>query len=333
MVRKTQRERVLVTGATGFIGHELAKLLAEQGYRPRLMIRRPERAALLRPLAADLVGGDLTSAASLERAVEGIDTVFHLGARATFESYRRLKPTIVDGSIELMQAAIDAGARSFIYSSSLLVYDDQSDPIDSDTAAVPRIDYGRAKLEAEQRLKRMADAAGIQFAAIRLPHVYGAQDLIFDQLHEGWVVQIGGGRNLYSHLHVTDAARLLLAVAEKQWSGISPVGDERPADWREFFATAYQHFPRFRRMKVPTWLARLGTELLRPLQALHRRPTMMTPDTVVGWNLELPVQPGLLWNELGLRPRYASISEGIPAALDDCLSFRWRHPLNDRSRY
>lgn len=325
--------RSLITGATGFIGFELAKLMDAEGRPMRLMVRRPARAALLRPLRAELVSADLMAPASLRRATEGVDTVFHLAARAVFEPYRRLRPTIVDGSVALMEAAAEAGVKSFVYASSMLVYDSQSDSIDESTPARPRVDYGVAKLEAEQRLAEIADRVGMKFAAVRLPHVYGASDLLFERLHRGLVIQAGAGRNLYSHLHVKDAARLLLGVAEQGWTGVSAVADQRPTDWREFFSTVWEHYPRFLQVSVPAWLARLGTELLRPVAALRRRPTLITPDTVVSWNLELPIRPGLLWEQLGLVPRYATIDEGIPAVLDDSLAFRWRHPLSDQIRY
>ena len=325
--------RVLVTGATGFIGFELAKLLVARGHDVRLMVRRPERSALLRPLEAQLISADLTSPTSLRRAVEGIDTVFHLGARAAFEPYRRLRPTIVDGSVSLMKAAADAGSKRLIYASSLLVYNSQEEEIREKTPATPRVDYGQAKLEAEHRLQGLAEETGLDFAAIRLPHVYGASDLLFERIRRGLLLKIGAGDNLYSHLHVKDAARLLVAVAEQGWTGVSAVGDERPTTWKEFFTTLREHYPRFREIRVPQWFARTGTELMRPLMALRNRPSLMTPDTVISWSLRLPVARDLLWAQLGLRPRYATINEGIPAALDDYLAFRWKHPLSDRSRY
>ena len=145
--------KVFVTGATGFIGYELAKALVGAGHETRLMVRRPERAALLRPLGAELISADLTSPISLRRAVRDVDTIFHLGARAVFESYRRLRPTIVDGSVSLMESAIEAGVSSFVYASSLLVYDDQNEDIQFETPARPQVDYGQAKLEAEGTLQ------------------------------------------------------------------------------------------------------------------------------------------------------------------------------------
>ncbi len=322
--------RVLVTGATGFIGYEVSRLLAERGLRPRLLVRRPERGLILRPLDADLVHGDLESAVSLERVVKGIDAVIHLGARATFEEYRLLRPTIVEGSAVLIAAAAKAGVRNFVYGSSLFVYDSQPDPIDVTTEPRPRLAYGRAKLEAEQRLSEIAESSGLHLASIRLPHVYGARNLFFSKISRGRVVIPGRRKNLFSHLHVHDCARVLIAAAESGLRGCWPVADRRATEWAEFFDVVQSHYPRFRYLRLPESIALLGARLLRPFQLIRRRPTILTTGSVVGWNLNLNVRPDVLWRELGLQPMYASIEEGIPAVLDDCVAFRWLHPVEDR---
>lgn len=325
--------RVLVTGATGFIGYELSRQLAELVTRPRLMVRRPERAPLLRPLNAELVAGDLRRETSLKRAVAGVDTVFHLGARAAFESYARLRPTIVDGTRLLARAARDAGVERFVFASSLLVYGGQSEPIDAATPASPRVDYGRAKVEAESALREEIEGSDVRLAIVRLPHVYGARDLLFERVRAGRVILVGRGRNRYAHLHVVDSARLLIELARRGWQGTSPVADDHPATWEEYFAILAEHYPRFRTWRVPSGLAHAGARILGALQNLRARPNLYTADTVTGWNLELPVKRGILWDELGLAPRYPTVHEGLPAALDDCIAFRWLHPLADGAHY
>jgi nucleoside-diphosphate-sugar epimerase len=322
--------KVLVTGATGFIGFELARQLRDRGIKPRLLVRRPLRATILGSLQAELIQGDLESPASLRRAVEGVDTVFHLGARAIFEEYHLVRPTIVDGSAALIEAAAAAGVRRFVHSSSLLVYSGQSDSIDERTPARPRVGYGRAKLEAEGVLAGIADRAGMDLAIVRLPHVYGARDLMFNQIRRGRVAFPGDGKNLFAHLHVEDAARVLLGVVDRGWTGVSPVADDAPVDWNHFFAVIKEHYPRFRYFGVPKWAALLGTHALTPYRRLSRYPSLHTPDAVLSWNLNLPVRKGVLWNDLGLEPRYPTAYQGIPAALDDCIAFRWIHPIEDR---
>lgn len=323
--------RVLVTGASGFIGSALARALVRRGVHPRLMVRRPERGLLLANLDAELVYGNLLRPASLERAVEGVDTIFHLGARATFESHERLRPTIVDGSTELMKAAKAAGVRRFVFASSLLVYGGSEVEIDATTPARPQIGYGRAKVEAEEALRRMA-APDMELAILRLPHVYGARSFFFDQLKKGFVPFPGSGDNVYSHLHVDDAADLLVEVALRGWTGTSPIADRDPSSWNGFFEVLNEYYPAMRLLRMPSWLAIAGATALEYAFSWSPRPTLFTGDTVRGWLLNLSVKPGLLWQELGIEPRYPSIASGIPASLDDNVAFRWLHPARDRSR-
>ena len=322
--------KVLITGGTGFIGIELVRELCNRGIRPRLLVRRPHRAALVSKLDVELVHGDLSSPAALSRAVEGIDTVFHLGGRASFESYRRLKPTIVDGTVALGRVAAEAGVRQFVFASSLFVYGDQTWPITPETPAVPAIAYGQAKLEAETELAAIASSHGMGLANVRLPHVYGPQSILFQQVRSGLAIFPGGMSNRCGQMHVEDAARLLTAVGELGWTGSSPVADDEIVDWSEYFAVLREFYDPLRLVSLPRWFGYSGAAVIEPLVSRKRRPTLYTKDTVVGFNLDVPVQPGLIWRDLDLRAKYASIREGIPATLDGYVQYRWRPALTDR---
>lgn len=313
--RSTGKIKLLVTGASGFIGYEVSRQLAFGGYRPRLMYRQLGDDCEICDFDADFVMADLRDPQSLKQAVRGVDGIIHLGARATFESYATLKPSILDGSRALMQAGIEAGVRRFVYSSSLLVYRGSHAPVDIDTPPNPVLDYGRIKVDTEKQLAAMAASAGVAFTALRLPHVYGARDLYFRQLADGRLMLPGLGKNVYTHLHVRDAAAAIITCAEQSYSGILPFGDRRPATWSAFLKRARQHYPKARVLLMPQWLALLATALLTPFRRLRPHPGLETPGAVRTYNFNLAVDPNLLWNDLGLTPRYPTIDEGIPAVV------------------
>lgn len=236
---------ILVTGATGFIGIEVSRQLSDSGSTPRLMVRRPLRGIMLKHLRAEIMQADLTSPRSLHRILTGVDVVIHLGARAAFEHYKYVAPSIVNGSMHLIKAAAEAGVRHFVFGGSLLVYRDSDALIDQQTPPAPLSGYGRAKLEAERRMSAFAAEAGIRFVSLRLPHVYGAHSLLFDQVRHGRIMFPGKGDNRFAHLHVKDAARCLIRAAESDIEGIWVIADEESCSWNDFLRPLERIIPVF----------------------------------------------------------------------------------------
>jgi nucleoside-diphosphate-sugar epimerase len=212
-----------------------------------------------------------------------------------------------------MEAGIDAGVRRFVYSSSLLVYNGSTPRVDADTPAKPVLDYGRIKVHTEKRLSEIAASAGVAFSALRLPHVYGAKDLYFGRLRAGRLILPGLGKNIYTHLHVSDAAAAIIACAKQGFSGILPFGDRQPSTWASFLKAVRPFFPHARVHRIPQWLALLATALLTPFRHMRPNPGLETPGAVRTYNFNLAVDPDLLWQDLGLQPAYPTIHEGIPA--------------------
>jgi nucleoside-diphosphate-sugar epimerase len=322
--------RTLVTGATGFIGVEVVRQLAEAGARPRVLVRRMSRAPLVAGMDVEPVFGDLDAPRSLARAVAGVDAVIHLAGRATFEPYDRVAPSLVGGTERLAAAAAEAGVARIVFGSSAFVYAGSTTDVVDDTPTQPAFGYGRAKLEAERALERGAAGGGPAAASIRLPHVYGPQSLLFGLVRRGVVPFPGDGRNRFAQLHVEDAARLLVAAARSDWTGALPAADHHTVTWQEFFEVLTTYAPRTRVVHLPAGAsalaARAGGSLLGRLG-----PTMVSPDTVRGWNTELAVASRTVWDRLAVEPRYPSVLAGIPAVLDGVVAFRWRHPVNDFS--
>ncbi|MDA0822765.1 MAG: NAD-dependent epimerase/dehydratase family protein [Proteobacteria bacterium] len=175
--------RVLVTGATGFIGRALSKKLIRDGH---------EVIAATRSEAGDvvdgcrrLVVGEIDGRTSWDAGLEQTDAVVHLAAR-THESdridsasaYRTLN---VDGTRKLADAAVSARVRQFVFMSSIKVNGEQSPMaadgrahrFSADDAPEPTTEYGRSKWEAEQVLRQTLDATGTRLTVLRPPLVYG----------------------------------------------------------------------------------------------------------------------------------------------------------------
>ena len=323
-------KHVLVTGATGFIGIEVSRQLAARGLNPRLMVRRPLRGIMLKHLKVEIRQADLRSLPSILRAMEGIDTVIHLGARAAFESYRRLFPSIVKGSINLMKAAAVSGVRQVVFGGSLLVYPQMRHNIDQNTAPIPMSGYGRAKLEAERQMQLIAATAGIRFVSLRLPHVYGAHSLLFDQVRHGRIIFPGKGDNSFAHLHVNDAARALIQAAEVKKEGCWVIADDNACIWNEFFETVQTYYPRLQTTHVPQQIAYLGARLLDVVYPMLGQSNPYPSGAISCWNMTLPVEAGTLPQVVGIEPEFPSIHDGIPAVLDDAISFYWLPSNLDR---
>lgn len=140
--------------------------------------------------------------------------------------------------------AADAGVRQFVFASSLFVYGDQTGPIGPATPAIPEIGYGVAKLEAETLLSDIAASSGMGLANVRLPHVYGPQSILFQQVRRSFAIFPGGMANRCGQLHGEDAERVLAAIGEQGWTGSSPVADDQIVTWTEWISRSSATFIR-----------------------------------------------------------------------------------------
>jgi nucleoside-diphosphate-sugar epimerase len=165
------RPVVALTGATGFIGRYLLGELPKRAYRLRVLLRRPSTVPLD---SASAVIGDLARAQNMSEALVGVDAVIHSAGIAHAMSgvpeddYRLLN---TEATIRLAQAAQRAGARRFVFLSSIRA---QCGPVEDEVQTeerkpTPTDAYGRSKLAAEQGLANLS----IDWVALRPVLVYG----------------------------------------------------------------------------------------------------------------------------------------------------------------
>jgi len=165
--------QVLVTGANGFIGRRLVQVLSAHGYIVRRCTRNFSE-------DSDVAVGEIGPDTDWSTAIAGISTVIHLAGRAhilnetisdPLEEFRRIN---VDGSLSIARQAEAAGAKRFIFISSIGVNGNQNiSPFTEDDIPRPQEFYALSKLEAEEGLRRIAESSCMEVVIIRPPLVYG----------------------------------------------------------------------------------------------------------------------------------------------------------------
>lgn len=172
---------VLVTGGAGFIGSHLVDALVARGDRVRVLDNlstgKPENLAAVRD-QVELFVADLNDARTVERAVEGVEVVFHQAALASVprsvEAPLETHAACVTGAVQLLDAARKAGVRRVVYAGSSSAYGNQptASKRESDLPA-PISPYGAAKLAAELYLQAFSATYGLETVTLRYFNVFG----------------------------------------------------------------------------------------------------------------------------------------------------------------
>jgi NADH dehydrogenase len=201
MNRSGEKAMLLVTGGTGFVGHNLVKRLREEGRGVRCLVRSGE-SAYLSELGAEVVRGDVLDPASLSGVMNDCRVVIHLVGvwRASRDIHRRLH---IQGTANVVEAAKAAGVRRFIYISAMGV-----------SLGIPTTFY-QTKGESEGAVKR----AGLEYIIFRPAVIIGPGDefttALVDMIKKSPVVPVlGDGRVRFQPLWVGDMVDCLAKAVD-----------------------------------------------------------------------------------------------------------------------
>lgn len=297
--------RLLVTGASGFIGGVLCRQLLEAGHEVHALVRRPGS----EPAGTTPVRGDIGDAALLTEVLASSrpDCVVHLAAEiASQRSEERVMQVNVAGTEHLIAACLSLGegngaAPRVVFASTVVTGDAHGALLTEDTALPVRTPYGRAKQEGE----RLLLSSGLDVSIIRPSHVYGpggwyAHELVPRLKGPGRFAVVGRGANLWDVVHVEDvAAALALAASAAESGSIFHVVDDQPITYYDFMALTAATLGVGAPRRIPAAVVRMIAgrnavdALVRSARSSNAR----------------------IKQELGWHPRFATATEGVPDAL------------------
>jgi nucleoside-diphosphate-sugar epimerase len=172
-------QKLLITGATGFIGSYLLPILYQQKFQITAAGRKNLSQSSSMPIKIVKVG-DIDEETNWQEALQGIDIVIHLAARAHIINETIPNPEAefikvnTQGTANLVQQSIQAGVKHFIFISSIGAMTTQSDRILTENSPChPDSPYGRSKLQAEQALMELAKSSSMTWTILRPTLVYG----------------------------------------------------------------------------------------------------------------------------------------------------------------
>ena len=219
--------KALVTGASGFIGSTLIEDLNAQGFEVFALMRKTSDTSNLEGISFTRIEGDLANAASLEKAVEGMDYVFHLAGATAAPNPDAYFRHNAEGTRHLVEATARANpnVKRFVYVSSLAAAGPASSlerPRVESEENRPVSAYGQSKLQGEIEVQKLRER--IPVAIVRPPMVYGPKDkgvfVVIQTVARRLmpVVQgdAPGGHKYYSAIHVRDLTNGIVQV------GLSP---------------------------------------------------------------------------------------------------------------
>lgn len=304
-------KRVLVTGATGFVGSVLCDVLVRSGYVVRAALRSENRVPTA--VSERVVVGDINTGTDWSPALHDVDLVLHVAARVHILGDEPRNACLymennAGGTRRLAEAAANAGVRRLVFMSSVKVNGENSGNglYGPDDAPCPCDAYGESKAIAEQGLRTVSAQTGMETVCVRSPLVYGpgvrANFLrLLNWVDREWPLPLGAVRNRRSLVSLWNLCDLLVHVldhpdaAGRTWM-VSDAEDLSTPELIHRIGNAMHR--RVRLLPVPTRLLYLAGGLLRRKAEVARLCGSLAVDVTrtrddLGWSPPISLDEGL----------------------------------------
>ncbi len=216
-----QRKSVLVTGATGFVGRHLLPALHQDNWQITAALRTTNNLESDLPLTPIQVG-TIDGETDWQHALQNIDTVIHLAARAHQLNDDSADPEAAflqvntAGTTNLAKQCINAGVKHFVFISSIGAMTTLSkERLSEDSPCTPDTPYGRSKLQAEQALTQLSQNTQMNWTILRPTLVYGAgnpgnMERLIKLINSGLPLPLGAIHNQRSFIYVGNLVDIIL---------------------------------------------------------------------------------------------------------------------------
>jgi nucleoside-diphosphate-sugar epimerase len=297
--------KVLVTGASGFLGGAVCAELRGREHAVTALVRRPGSA----PDGVDEVKGDLADGEGLRTALAAArpEAVVHLAAEiASQRSEAKIREVNVHGTARLIEACGAVDSPKFVFASTVVTGEANGELLTEDDELPVQTPYGRSKQEGERLLR----ASGLPSVVIRPGHIYGPggwyeHEFVRRLRQPGRFAVIGRGDNWWDVVHSDDVAAAFAAALENAPPGsLYHVADDDPITLYDFVGLTAKELGVGAPRRIPAGLARLAAGRAAVAAVVRSARTS---------NARIKQQ--LSWS-----PRFPTAREGVPDAVARLVS-------------
>ena len=315
--------KVFVTGATGFIGSRLVKVLAEKGYTIHALYRSESKAKLLEHPAIKLFKGDILDPAGLEIAMKGCQQVYHVAAFASvWEKDRSLIYRLnIEGSMNVIRASVKNNVKRIVCTSTAGVLGPSDDfPLNEDSPAPSSffIDYESSKAILESVLHTFS-LKGPEIIIVNPSRVYGpglltesngVTRMIQKYIHGKWRFIPGNGKSTGNYVYINDVVNGHILAMQRGRNGERYILGGENVSYIDFFKTLSEvSGKKYFLLKIPLFFMLIISYLFMLKTFLFGSKPLITQALVRKFNHNFIISSAKASSELGYSPM--SLRKGL----------------------
>lgn len=328
---------ILITGATGYIGSHLTQTLIDQGHSIRILCRSIPTQSLFHHPSIEMVMGDINNQSSLEKAMKNIKQVYHLAAYARLwakdpQTFHRIN---VDGTKNVLEAALQAGVEKIVYTSTAGVIGPSFEfPMRED---IPRVipffnAYEETKTISEAIVREYVQK-GLFVTIVNPARVYGpgldcgsnpVTKIIELYLKGRWRVIPGTGEDIGSYCYIDDVVSGHIAAMDKGKIGERYIFGGVNISFNELMKYISQiSGQHYRMVNMPFPILVISSKIMTRWSKWSGKPPMITPEWVKRYKYHWALNSEKAVNQLGYKIR--PIEDGLLKTIEWLKTNRIKH--------